>query len=85
MNGVYYDPTHVLEVAELHSAGVGGSIAVHSKEAEVQRVMDNVWATAEDHDEGLCQSYNPAPPATLQLTDTNHNAAADAAAGVGST
>ena len=84
-NGVYYEPTHTLEVAELHSAGVEGSIAVQLEGAEAQTVMDKFWATAKDHYKGLCQSYNPAAPATLQLTDNKHNAAADAAAGVGST
>ena len=51
----------------------------------MQSVMDTFWATAQDQYKGICQSYNPAPSATLQLIDTNHNAAADAAAGVGST
>ena len=69
----------------MHSAGVEGSIAVQLEGAEVQTVMDKFWATAKDHYKGICQSYSPAPPATLQLTDSNHNAAADAAAGVGST
>ena len=69
----------------MHSAGVEGSIAFQLEGAEVQTVMDKFWATAKDHYKGLCQSYNPAPPATLQLTDKNHNAAAGAAAGVCST
>ena len=69
----------------MHSAGVGGSIAVQLEETEMQSVMDKFWAIAQDQYKGICQSYNPAPSATLQLTDNNHDAAADAAAGVGST
>ena len=69
----------------MHSAGVEGSIAVQLEGAEVQTIMDKYWAIAKDHYKGFCQSHNPAPPATLQLTDNNHNAAADAAAGAGST
>ena len=39
-NVVYYEPTHTLEVAELHSAGVEASIAVQPEGTEVQTVMD---------------------------------------------
>ena len=84
-NSVYYKPTHTLEVAELHSAVVEGPIAIQLEGTEVQTVTDKFWANAEDPYKGPCQSYNPAPPATLQLTDKHHNEAADAAASVGST
>ena len=49
----------------------------------MQSVMDKFWGTAQDQYKGICQSYSPAPSATLQLTDDKYNAAADAAAGVG--
>ena len=65
----------------MHPSGVEGSSAVQWEGTEMQIVMDKFWATAQDHYKGVCQSYNPAPPATLQLTGEHLNAAADAAAG----
>ena len=49
----------------------------------MQIVMDKFWAAAQDQYKGICQPYNPAPSATLQLIDNKYNAAADAAVGVG--
>ena len=83
VNGVYDEPTHNLESGRVDSAGVEGSSSAELQGGEVQTLMDKFRANAGDQYRGIEQSYNPAPPSTLQLTDQPHNAAADAAAGVG--
>ena len=73
-----------MESGRVDSAGVEGSSSAELQEGEVQTLMDQFRVNAGDQIKGIEQSYNPAPPSTLQLTDQSHNAAADAAAGVGS-
>ena len=53
-NGVYYEPTHVFEAAELHSSGVEGSSAVQMEGADMQSVLDKLWGTAQDQYKGFC-------------------------------
>ena len=48
-NDVYYEPTHILEIAGLHSSGVEGPSAVHLEGTEMQSALDKFWATAQDH------------------------------------
>ena len=48
-NDVYYEPTHMVEVAELHSSGVEGTNAVRLEGAEMQSVVDKFWAIVQDH------------------------------------
>ena len=61
-----------------------GSSSAELQGGEVQVLMDQFRANAGDQLKGIEQSYNPAPPSTLQPIDQPHKAAADAAAGVGS-
>ena len=73
-----------MESGRVDSAGVEWSSSAELQGSEVQTLMDKFRANAGDPYKGVCQSYNPAPPSTLRLTDQNRNVAADATAGVGS-